>query len=271
MVVNRGSAPDLHPGQASSPQSVMFVPGIILPATLRYAPLIAALGESAGAITKELEVYSQDIPPENYAIELEVDGISRAADEAGFDRFHLYAHSAGGACALAYAATYPERLLSLALDEPATDFSSELKTEMRVSLDRIQQLPPDEQMGAFVAMQLAPGVSPPPRPSGPPPDWMLKRPAGITAFTSAIDQYQLETDRLREFQQPAYFSYGSLSNPWWEAMAERLAKLLPNLIVERYEGLHHFNTSHAAEPARVASALQSLWLRATPKTTTAPA
>ncbi len=33
------------------------------------------------------------------------------AEAAGFERFHLYGHSGGGACALAYVATYPERVL----------------------------------------------------------------------------------------------------------------------------------------------------------------
>jgi pimeloyl-ACP methyl ester carboxylesterase len=34
----------------------------------------------------------------------EVDGIDRAADDEGFDRFHLYGHSGGGAMALAFVA-----------------------------------------------------------------------------------------------------------------------------------------------------------------------
>ena len=78
-----------------------------MPAALRYAPLIKELGDSTRALAKELEVYAAATPPAGYAIECEVEGISRAADAAGFDRFHLYGHSAGGACALAYAAAPP--------------------------------------------------------------------------------------------------------------------------------------------------------------------
>jgi pimeloyl-ACP methyl ester carboxylesterase len=252
-----------EPTSSPGPAPVLFLPGIILPATLRYAALIDALGDAARAITKELEVYAGEAPPDGYSIEYEIEGISRAADEAGFEHFHLYGHSGGGACALAYAATHPERLLSLALDEPASDFSPEAKEELRQEMERIHQLSPEEQIGAFVSMQLAPGVEPPPRPSGPAPEWMAKRPAGIDALTSAIQRFKLPpADRLRQFTQPFYYSYGSLSSQSWERMKLRLEALFPNFRAERYEGLHHFNTSHVAEPHRVAAALQQLWLRA---------
>src|SRR5215207_3011018 len=45
----------------------------------------------------------------------------------------------------------------------------------------------------------------------------------------------------------------------WEAMAERLQRVLPRCTVERYDGIHHINTSHQAEPRRVAAALDRLW------------
>jgi hypothetical protein len=39
----------------------------------------------------------------------------------------------------------------------------------------------------------------------------------------------------------------------------RLSILLPNLTIERYAGRSHLDTSHRAEPDRVASALRRLW------------
>ena len=122
--------------------SVIFLPGIIMPAALRYAPLLRELGDSIDALPKELEVYASDSPPANYSIEDEVEGISRAADDAGFERFHLYGHSGGGASALAFVARYPERVLSLAVDEPATDFDPNQQTEMQAALSRVAELPP---------------------------------------------------------------------------------------------------------------------------------
>ena len=93
---------------------VIFLPGIIMPAADRYSALIEELGADVNAITKDLEIYRLPDPPSAYSIETEIAGISRNAREHGFDRFHLYGHSAGGAISIAFAAAYPDRLLSLA-------------------------------------------------------------------------------------------------------------------------------------------------------------
>jgi pimeloyl-ACP methyl ester carboxylesterase len=241
---------------------VIFLPGIVMPAALRYTPLIEALGCSAQPLAKELEVYAAATPPAGYAIEHEVEGISRAADAAGFDRFHLYGHSAGGACALAYAAAHPERVLSLALDEPASDFSPEARSALRSDLDGIAALPAGEKLATFLRLQLAPGVEPPSPPAGSPPAWMANRPAGIDAFVDALLRYRLAPDRLRAFARPVYYSHGSLSHPHWVAMRDRLAGIFPDFTSDLYEGAHHLETSHAREPDRVASALRRLWSRA---------
>src|ERR1041384_7193649 len=99
--------------ETSVTRNVLFPPGIIAPAAIRYAPLLARLS-GVEALTKDLEVYASDAPPRDFSIALEVAGVERAADAAGFARFHLYGHSGGGAVALAYAAAHPERVLSLA-------------------------------------------------------------------------------------------------------------------------------------------------------------
>ncbi|HUF53156.1 MAG TPA: alpha/beta hydrolase [Dehalococcoidia bacterium] len=249
------------PGGNPTGEPIILLPGIIMPAALRYAPLLEHLGDAANAIVKDLEVYAGETPPSGYSIDLEVEGVSRAADEAGFERFHLYGHSAGGACAIAYAAVEGERILSLALDEPASDFSDEVRAELGEKLARLEAMPRSEQMRGFVQMQLAPGVEPPPPPPGPPPEWMKKRPAGIDAFTEALQRHRIDVSALSEFSGPVYYSFGSLSNPSWKRMRDRLAELFPKFTAEEYKGLHHFNTSHAAEPARVAQALRQLWDR----------
>ena len=241
---------------------VIFLPGIVMPAALRYAPLIEALGDSAQPVTKELEVYSPATSLGDYAIELEVDGISRAADTAGFSRFHLYGHSAGGACALAYVAAHPERVLSLALDEPATDFSPSDESALRDDLDGIAMLSGAERISAFLRLQLAPGIELPPAPASAPPEWMTNRPAGIDAFCAALLRYRLPPERLRVFHRPVYYSHGSLSHPRWVALRDRLASVFPDFTSDLYEGVHHLDTSHRREPDRVASALRRLWSRA---------
>ena len=241
---------------------VIFLPGILMPAALRYEPLLQVLGGDVDAVTKDLEVYrGPSVPPPGYSLDMELDGIARAADEHGFARFHLYGHSGGGACALAFTAVHPERVITLAVDEPATDFSPEDLQEIREVFLPMLELPPDELGRQFVRTMFRPGVEPPPRREGPPPPWMADRPAGVTAFVRALSEADVPADRLRTFDRPVYYSYGSLSNETWERKARRLADVFPNITVELYEGLSHMNTSHVAEPERVATALRRLWGR----------
>jgi pimeloyl-ACP methyl ester carboxylesterase len=239
---------------------VIFLPGILMPAALRYERLLAALGEDVDPVVKELEVYrGPSTPPPGYSLEVELAGIGRAADEAGLERFHLYGHSGGGACALAFTASQPDRVLTLAVDEPAIDFSAEDLQEIEDVFLPMLELPPEQQMAAFVREQMRAGVDPPPRPEGPPPSWMSNRADGIAAMLRAFADSAVPMERLREFDRPVYYSYGNLSNETWERRGKRLSALLPNITVERYEGRSHMDTSHMAEPERVAGALRRLW------------
>jgi pimeloyl-ACP methyl ester carboxylesterase len=146
------------------------------------------------------------------------------------------------------------------LDEPAFDFTQDEKDARPwQELDAINALLPAERITAFLRMQLRPGVELPPRPDGPPPPWMANRPAGIEAFTAAASTTLIPDDRFAEVRAPVYYSYGDLSNVEWEARRDRLAKLFPDFTAELYKGCHHLNTSHQAQPVRVAAALRKLW------------
>ena len=72
-----------------------MLPGGVLPAGPAYQALLAELGADVDAHPKELEVYATEAPPPDYSFELEVAGSSRAADDAGFDHFHLVGYSFG--------------------------------------------------------------------------------------------------------------------------------------------------------------------------------
>ncbi|MGH2725961.1 MAG: alpha/beta fold hydrolase [Actinomycetota bacterium] len=241
---------------------VLFLPGIIAPATVRYSPLLDHLPDIS-AVCKDLEVYAGEEPPSGYAIGSELDGVDRAADEAGFGTFHLYGHSGGGAVGLAYAVARGERLLSLAVDEPAHDFTAEGDAVYGWGeFEAAATLPEPDATRSFMSLQLAPDVPPPSPPPGPAPPWMAKCPAGIRAFIAALRSHHIDPDRYQAFRAPVYFSRGTRSHPRWTAMHERLSKLFPDFAAEVYEGLHHLNTSHQAEPGRVARALKNFWGRA---------
>ena len=78
-----------------------------------------------------------------------------------------------------------------------------------------------------------------------------------------VDGYSVDYQRLRTYDHPVLMSYGTLSSARWVAMAARLADLLPDFVVEQYEGRHHLDTPHQVEPDRVAAALRQLWGRST--------
>jgi pimeloyl-ACP methyl ester carboxylesterase len=249
----------------STRHAVVLLPGGVLPAALAYAALLAALGDSVDAVAKDLEVYGAERPPPGYELDNEVDGIIRETAAHGFDRFHLVGYSAGGAASLAFAARHGERLLSLALLEPAwagnvrTPEEDELMEQFRA----LDTLPPDEFMAGFVRLQLAPAVEPPSRPEGEPPPWMAKRPGGLRAIIGAFDSGQLDIEALRTFDQPVYFALGGESNPdYYARMAKRLAEIFPDFALETFADRHHFDPPHRIEPERLAASLRALWQRA---------
>jgi pimeloyl-ACP methyl ester carboxylesterase len=249
----------------AGPHPVMLLPGSILPAEPAYAALLSVFGDRVDAVAKDLEVYADDRPPSGYDLAVEVDGILREADAHGFDRFHLVGYSGGGASALAFTAGTGDRLLSLALLEPAwagnerTNQEDELMERFR----ELESLPPDQFMAGFTRLQLAPGVDPPPPPEGPPPPWMGKRPAGVQALIDAFDNGDLDLAALRAFDRPVYFALGGRSSPvYFGLMAERLAAIFPDFTLETFPERHHFDPPHRVEPGRLADSLLELWRRA---------
>jgi pimeloyl-ACP methyl ester carboxylesterase len=244
----------------------ILLPGIVMPKDLAYGALLDALGEGIRAHAKDLEVYATDRPPADYGLELEFGAVLRDADAAGFERFHVVGYSGGGAIATVLAARHPDRLLSLALLEPAWMGNQGMSPEERRTtneIHRLRDLPPDELLPRFMRMQLAPGVDPPARPEGPPPPWMAKRPAGIRALTAAFERYDLDQHALRAFERPVYYALGALSNSdYFGEMAQRAGRLFPDYTLDVFEGRHHFDPPHRVEPERLASRLEALWDRA---------
>jgi len=243
---------------------VVLLPGSVVPAEPAYAALLQVLGERVEAVAKDLEVYAGDRPPPGYTLDVEVEGILREADAHGFDRFHLVGYSGGGAAALVFAAVDGERLLSLAVLEPA--WAGNVRTrEEEALMERfraLESLPTDQFMAEFTRLQLAPGVEPPPPPEGPVPPWMAKRPAGVRAFIHSFDNGDVDAEALRAFDRPVYFALGGRSNPdFFGRMAERLAAIFPDFTLETFAERHHFDPPHRVEPERLADSLLALWRR----------
>jgi pimeloyl-ACP methyl ester carboxylesterase len=245
---------------------VILLPGGILPAELAYGALAEALGAEVEAVAKDLELYSGDDLPAEYSLDDEVAGVIREADARGWDRFHLVGYSGGGAAALAAAVRHPERPLSLGLLEPAWAGDWEMGEAERAlwrELEKLEDLPPDEFIPAFVRLELRPGVEPPAPAPGPPPPWMANRPAGIGALMRAFKTSDLDRESLSRFHRPVYFALGGLSNPdMYGDLAERLSRAFSDFTLEVFEERHHFDPPHRIEPERLARSLQALWERA---------
>ncbi len=241
---------------------VMLIPGTIAPAQMTYEALLRVLDGEVEPLLKDLEVYAGEAPPPDYTLDTEVEGIRRAADEAGWPSFHLVGHSIGGAAALAFAAQYPERVMSLALIEPGSIASIDSTSKEVAETDRVMALSPEERLREYSRLLLGADAE---RPSGStlldnPPPWLPKRLAGIEATTRALRVCKLDWERFREFNKPVYLARGSLSHPRWGRQMKRLSTLFPNIRTEVYEGRSHIDAPHRAEPERFADALQAMWL-----------
>jgi pimeloyl-ACP methyl ester carboxylesterase len=246
----------------------ILLPGAVLPKDLAYGALVQALGDHVRAVPKDLELYAGDAPPAGYGLELEIEAVLREAEASGFTRFHLTGYSAGGAVALAVASSCPDRLLSLALLEPAwmgNDGLSADEREVWRVFQRLKGLPPERLMPEFAQLQLAPGVEPPAPPPGPPPPWMALRPAGVGALLDAFTDFELDLTALHAFDKPVYFALGELSNPhWYGRMAERARDVFGDFTLDVFDGRHHFDPPHRAEPEVLAHRLRDVWRRGEP-------
>ncbi len=238
-----------------------------MPAAPQYAPLLKALDGQVEPVLQDLEVYRQAAPPSDYSLETEVQALRHATDGRHLQDFHLVGYSGGGAVALAFTATYPDRVRTLALVEPAVIPSPAWLREEAAYYAEIQAamaLPPADQLREFTRLNLRPGVTPPPTPPGPPPPWMSLRPAGLRAMNSAFQNAHIDLNRFRQYHRPVYLAIGSLTHAIEQRKAKVMADLFSDFRLEVYEGRHHFDPPQRAEPERFARALTELWSRGEP-------
>ena len=240
---------------------VIAIPGGVNPAPLRYASLVEATAGKADLHLKELEVYAGEEVPAGYSIEQEVEALRRFADAEGLERFHLVGYSAGGFLSLAFAGAYPERLLSLSLFEPA-GVPGERTAEERM-LDgalgeRLSGLVGGDFMAAFMQHQLRPGVELAP-PAGPAPAWMRTRPAGLRALMAAFPRHPFDRETLRRCDFPVLLGHGDLSGVQEETKVSVLARLLPDVHIRRFAGIHHFVPAEALYTPEHVALMRGLW------------
>jgi pimeloyl-ACP methyl ester carboxylesterase len=244
---------------------VICVPGSVAPAAQRYKPLTEEVGDSADFHLKDLEVYREATPPADYSIDEELDAIDRFADSRRLERFHLVGYSGGGFISIAYGGTRPDRVLSLALFEPAripgalTEPEGQFFSGLEQKLAGLQG---DAFMSTFIREQVKPGAVLSPPPQGPVSPEMQKRPAGIAALIKAFNAYPFDRDLLRVAPFPVFYAYGDLSHEEQALKAAVLAQLFGDIRVRRYSGIHHFVPAEQIYTADHAALLIEHWRRA---------
>ena len=244
---------------------VICLPGGVAPASQRYAPLLAAVGDGADLHLKDLEVYREAKPPAGYSVEMELAAIDAFAGDHGLERFHLLGYSGGGFISLAYAGTRPERLESLALFEAASipgRLSEAEQREASAFNAKMRGLEGPAFMAAFVREQLKPGVPLPPPPSGPPSPEMQKRPAGIAALMKGFEAFQFDRSRFADVRFPVFTAYGDQTHEVESIRAGVLAQLFADIHVRRFAGVHHFVPPEQIYTSDHVRSLLDLWRRA---------
>jgi pimeloyl-ACP methyl ester carboxylesterase len=243
---------------------VICLPGGVAPAAQRYAPLKAAVRDTADLHLKDLEVYRDKVPPIDISIDDELGAVDRFADSLGLDRFHLVGYSGGGFISLAYAGKRSERLLSLALFEPAMvpgHATLPEQTAIGATKAKLNGLTGNDFMSAFVSAQVKPGVQVS-APSGPFPPEMQNRPAGIASMMRAFPAFGFDRESLRVGRFPVYLGYGDQTHEFEEIKAGILAQLFADIHVQRFSGIHHFVAPEQIYTPAHAASLLDLWRRA---------
>jgi pimeloyl-ACP methyl ester carboxylesterase len=244
---------------------VICLPGGVAPAPVRYAPLLPLVRDEADLHLKDLEVYREAAPPHDFSVEVELRALDAFADELGLDRFHILSYSGGGFVSLAYAGTRPERVKSLAVFEPASipGHLSDDEAQAWNSLQaKLRGLDGPAFMSAFVREQLKPGVEPPPPPSAAPSPEMQKRPAGIAALIKSFSAYEFDRSRFALCEFPVFHAYGDLTHAVEALRASIMARLLPDIRIRRFAGVHHFVPPEQIYTPQYAEMLLEHWRRA---------
>jgi len=222
-------------------------------ATGRFAERVAGF---ADVRLKELEVWRLPLQTP-YHLAVEVGGVERAARDAGFGRFHLVGFSAGATVAIATAVADPERVLSLAVYEPATigdDDWDPVEVDWRPAIAAALALPPDQAVAAFRRLLMRPGLDPPrSRSASPAWDERDRRLEAMIAKTG------LTSTELAAVHAPALSMFGGLSHPRFRALAGRMAAVMPRAKVREFAQRSHFSPPHRDAPEELEDVLRQFW------------
>jgi hypothetical protein len=91
---------------------------------------------------------------------------------------------------------------------------------------------------------------------------MRTRPTGLAAMMAAFGRHPFVRAWLRECRFPAFLGHGALSGEQEEIRAGVLGRLLPDVHIRRFDGIHHFVPPEQIYTPDHVECLRSLWARA---------
>ena len=207
----------------------------------------------------ELAVWGLDAGS-RYDMGVEVDAVRALAERAGARGFHLFGFSAGGTVALAAALAMPDRVLSVAVLEPAVigeDAWHPAEAAWQAEMRRIRALPADARMDPFRRLVMRPGLEPPPS---------RRHNATWTSqdemLEDMIEHPGFVSSDLAAFPGPALIVIGGESNPRWSVMARRLVDVMPDASAEEFPGLSHFTPPYREQPEAFEQLMLGFWEQA---------
>lgn len=186
-------------------------------------------------------------PPEPWSIDAEADALAAALDNLGVRRAHLGGWSMGGAIALSFAMTHPERVLTLALVEPQVRWvlrglgrEAEADADAEHFRDYTGHIG-EEELARFLHMV---GAVPPgedPRESR---AWRLAWTNRLAIrYAHRVVEHQDDVSRLAALTMPALLVRGDGAGPTDVAITDALVELIPGAGRLLLPGGH---TSHLA-------------------------
>jgi pimeloyl-ACP methyl ester carboxylesterase len=241
---------------------VFLIGGAGPPAPREFATLIDALGDARPIVPWDMVVFHGGPPAADYSLAIEVRALLAGLDEVGAPRAHLVGFSGGAAVALAIASDHPQRVASLALEEPAwigTQGATPLELRFWDDLTAAMALEPYQALLGFRDLMVQPQVRPslPPVPLEAP--WIDSLVNGVRASIGAFAGAEVDWQALQQALFPIYAAVGSLTNPVFELRSRRIAERVPRTTVEVFGGLHHIAPPHRGAAESWAVTLEAMW------------
>ena len=174
------------------------------------------------------------LPPKEWGIAMESQALATALNGAGVGQVHLTGWSMGGAIALDFALTFPDRTLSLTLIEPQVRWLLRahglLEAQGQANSEQFRAFAErpitEDVLSKFLRLVGAVGENEDPRESR---AWRLAW-TNRMAIASAwrVTAHEDTISRLEQLQAPLLLVRGDHARPLDLAMVEQLAKLRPH-------------------------------------------